>query len=327
MTFPDVLCQLTDMVNPRGAVPVFTRADFARSKLAPLFVDMLVNLTRFTQSEARDVNRIRHIQATPHQTDWDRWASQCYFVLAGAEQEDESGQQAIMAAQEAPATSLLLGGEDLSGGDQGAGAGLGYGLGDDGVLGGLGGMRGAGSAASGPMRLDMMGEGDIDDNGFEITSARSDTSERDRDRDGDGAPGGPGSGGGSAGRTRQSTTDSLPLTRDGDDDGFDLFLGGERAEGEDLSGRGRNGRVGRVGRGFDDDEQDADGEEAVVGRMRLGDTDPHTLSRLGLGGPRISSAASMGGQQGGHEHQSFEDDDPRGADGSVSNRSHDSDAE
>jgi serine/threonine-protein phosphatase 2A regulatory subunit B'' len=120
--FADTMCQLCDMVNPAREA-IFTRRDLRRSLMAPLFFDMLFNLNKFVQAESRDVQRIRHIHETPELSDWDRWAAQCYYLLAGAEQAEEDSaaaqqqhqqQQAQQQAQQQQALAAL----DLSQGLQ-----------------------------------------------------------------------------------------------------------------------------------------------------------------------------------------------------------------
>ena len=134
--FADTMCQLCDMVHPRKEA-VFTRRDLIRSRMAPLFFDMLFNLNKFVLAESRDVARIRHIHDTPEQSDWDRWAAQCYYVLAGAEQAEEDVAQQTQAALDLSQGLQVLQSMDLdldgTGGDPHGGGGLGMGLGLSGL--------------------------------------------------------------------------------------------------------------------------------------------------------------------------------------------------
>lgn len=90
MNLNDIICQITDMVSPDELVPVFTKKQLYNSGLFPTICDMLFNLHRYAISESRDVYRIRHQHYTPEQTDWDRWASQCYYILVGADIDEEN---------------------------------------------------------------------------------------------------------------------------------------------------------------------------------------------------------------------------------------------
>jgi hypothetical protein len=62
---------------------VLSYSTLRKSGLAATIFDLLFNLTKFVQSEARDVNRIRAQQAG--HDEWERWAAQTYYMLAGAE--------------------------------------------------------------------------------------------------------------------------------------------------------------------------------------------------------------------------------------------------
>ena len=86
ISFADVLCQLTDAINPRsqasGARGSIMLADLRRSRMVPLLVNTLCNVSKFLTSESGDMQAMREAQATPHLTDWDRWAVAEYANLS-----------------------------------------------------------------------------------------------------------------------------------------------------------------------------------------------------------------------------------------------------
>lgn len=91
-SFADILCQLTDMVNPESLrkarlphakpFPVtFSRMDLRRSKMTSAFCNILFNLNKFLLLESAHSSEIRARQAQPHLTEWDRFAKAAYEAL------------------------------------------------------------------------------------------------------------------------------------------------------------------------------------------------------------------------------------------------------
>jgi len=90
--FADILCQLTDAINPRSQPSAprgsITLADLKRSRMVPLLVNTLTNVTKLLRSEVSDMHALREAQATPYLSDFDRWARAEYAKCA-EEDEDE----------------------------------------------------------------------------------------------------------------------------------------------------------------------------------------------------------------------------------------------
>jgi len=88
VSFPDILCQMTDMVKPRveGKICI---ADLLHCKMGGLFFNVLFNLNKFIQYEQRDPAIIFHERSTPEWTDWDRYAKAEYIRLSMEDEGDE----------------------------------------------------------------------------------------------------------------------------------------------------------------------------------------------------------------------------------------------
>ena len=70
----------------------FTLADFKKPQsrsMAAHFFNALGNLNKFVAHETRDPYSIRQERATPHMTDWDRFAQVEYNRLAAEEEAEE----------------------------------------------------------------------------------------------------------------------------------------------------------------------------------------------------------------------------------------------
>ena len=92
--FPDIMCQLVDMVQPLDQHR-FVKKDLLRTQMAPLFFNMLFNMNKYLVYEHRDPVQIKQVHATPQLTDWDRYAIAGYFALADCdpdEEQDELGE-------------------------------------------------------------------------------------------------------------------------------------------------------------------------------------------------------------------------------------------
>ena len=90
--FEDVLCQMTDMINPLKE-GFFTMRDLKRQqKLSGTLFNILFNLNKFISFETRDPFLVRQEREDPHLTEWDRFARAEYVRLAMEEEgEDASG--------------------------------------------------------------------------------------------------------------------------------------------------------------------------------------------------------------------------------------------
>ena len=99
--FDDILCQLTDAVNPRrladGRRGQIRLSDMRRCKLMNLVANTLVNAIKFVSSEGQDMMALKEAQATPELTDWDRWAALEYARINMEDDEDEMGSSELMA--------------------------------------------------------------------------------------------------------------------------------------------------------------------------------------------------------------------------------------
>lgn len=94
VTFSDVMCQMTDMLQP--TVPnTFTLDDFKRNRqLASTFFNALVSLNKFIAYEQRDPFTQKHeLNENPDYNDWDRFAMSEYVRLA---MEEENAEQSEM---------------------------------------------------------------------------------------------------------------------------------------------------------------------------------------------------------------------------------------
>lgn len=76
------------MVNPEASAQ-FTLKDLKRSKMAFLFIDMLINLNKFAMHEQKNPLVIEEIRSTPNMTDWDRFASAEYQRYAEEDAEKD----------------------------------------------------------------------------------------------------------------------------------------------------------------------------------------------------------------------------------------------
>ena len=62
-----------------------------RSKLCPQLVNMLCNIDKFLASEAQDMHALRQAHATPHLTDFERWASLEYWRVTEEQDQHQHG--------------------------------------------------------------------------------------------------------------------------------------------------------------------------------------------------------------------------------------------
>lgn len=98
--YQDILCQLVDMIHPNSGTSVINREDISRSRMGPLFFNVLFNLGKFLLYEQRDPNRIRQQRMHPQLSEWDRYAIAGYYHLAEADQEDNRTEWEQDGAQE-----------------------------------------------------------------------------------------------------------------------------------------------------------------------------------------------------------------------------------
>jgi len=85
---PDIVCQILDMVKPKFEFPLIRRKDLRKSRVASHIFNMLFNLNKFFTMESRDPIQLQQERATPHLTEWDRFAQLEYMRLS-EEEEDE----------------------------------------------------------------------------------------------------------------------------------------------------------------------------------------------------------------------------------------------
>ena len=89
--FEDVLCQMTDMINPEKE-GYFTMRDLKRQgKLSGTLFNILFNLNKFISFETRDPFLVRQEREDPHLSEWDRFARTEYVRLAMEEEGEDGG--------------------------------------------------------------------------------------------------------------------------------------------------------------------------------------------------------------------------------------------
>ena len=81
-------CGPPGLADKPGATS-FTLRDLRASGLCAVVVNTLCNLHKFLALEAHDVHSLREQHATPHLSEWDRWAAAEYLRLT--EDEGEEG--------------------------------------------------------------------------------------------------------------------------------------------------------------------------------------------------------------------------------------------
>jgi serine/threonine-protein phosphatase 2A regulatory subunit B'' len=91
--FKDIVCQMTDMLNPKSKTQ-FTIEDFlAKKTISGIFFNALVNLNKFLNYEQRDPFSVKkEISDNPDFSDWDRFALNEYVRLAMEEENAENNQ-------------------------------------------------------------------------------------------------------------------------------------------------------------------------------------------------------------------------------------------
>jgi len=91
ISFPDVLCQANDFVNPNTEGKL-VYSDFCKPEvinISGMMFNILFNLNKFIAFEQRDPHWIRAQQENPDLTEWDRFVAIEYARLASAEEERE----------------------------------------------------------------------------------------------------------------------------------------------------------------------------------------------------------------------------------------------
>lgn len=91
--FKDILCQMSDMLNPK-VKDQYRLEDFLEKKnISGVFFNALVNLNKFLNYEQRDpFSAKKEINDNPGFTDWDRFALNEYVRLAMEEENAENNQ-------------------------------------------------------------------------------------------------------------------------------------------------------------------------------------------------------------------------------------------
>jgi len=92
VSFSDVLCQLSDMIEPEEP-GVFHLKNFLEHRTtATVFFSMLLSLHKLLEYEQRDPFALKHQQREhPDYTDWDRFCQQEYLRLAVEQDDDDEG--------------------------------------------------------------------------------------------------------------------------------------------------------------------------------------------------------------------------------------------
>eukprot|EP00184_Porphyridium_aerugineum_P006966 CAMPEP_0184695572 /NCGR_PEP_ID=MMETSP0313-20130426/3172_1 /TAXON_ID=2792 /ORGANISM="Porphyridium aerugineum, Strain SAG 1380-2" /LENGTH=1272 /DNA_ID=CAMNT_0027154063 /DNA_START=302 /DNA_END=4120 /DNA_ORIENTATION=+ len=97
----DVVCQILDMVKkPITSSPALKMRDIVNSRLSAHLFNLMFNLNKLFQIEARDPLQIRHEHMSPELTPWDRFAAVEYLRLSSEEEE------AAVEAAEVPSNEL-----------------------------------------------------------------------------------------------------------------------------------------------------------------------------------------------------------------------------
>ena len=88
VNFPDVLCQMIDLINPEDDTALklsdFTKAD--KRGISGVLFDILFNLNKFMRFESRDPFQEKMKRDDPFNSDWDRFANMEYHRLAAEEE-------------------------------------------------------------------------------------------------------------------------------------------------------------------------------------------------------------------------------------------------
>jgi len=93
ISFRDVLCQLLDAITPHGRQGSFTLAELRASRMCPLVVNALCNITKFLAGEAHDLQAVRFMQSTPELTQFDRWALGEYKRICDDDDDDDDEEE------------------------------------------------------------------------------------------------------------------------------------------------------------------------------------------------------------------------------------------
>lgn len=95
--FPDILCQLSDMIAPKYD-GVFQLSDFKqRKKFAGTFFALFSSITKFLAFEHRDPFLVKQVD-NQGLTEWHRWCADEYLRLAMEEGDQEGGEEGANAA-------------------------------------------------------------------------------------------------------------------------------------------------------------------------------------------------------------------------------------
>lgn len=91
--FKDVLCQMTDMLNPKTENKFVLQDFFNKRQISGVFFNALLNLNKFIAYEQRDPFSIKkEVTENPDFSEWDRFAFTEYIRLAMEEENAESNE-------------------------------------------------------------------------------------------------------------------------------------------------------------------------------------------------------------------------------------------
>ena len=92
MPFADVMCQMTDMIKPKGPPGLLVEEDFLKQEcrgVSGAVFDAMINLNKYLMFESRDPFAERQKREDGFECDWDRYACLDYSRLAMEEEARE----------------------------------------------------------------------------------------------------------------------------------------------------------------------------------------------------------------------------------------------
>ncbi|XP_014671931.1 PREDICTED: serine/threonine-protein phosphatase 2A regulatory subunit B'' subunit beta-like isoform X2 [Priapulus caudatus] len=84
LPFEDCLCQMLDMVKPKG-IGAITLSDLKRCQMTPVFFDTFFNLEKYLDHEQRDPFASSRDEEGPEMSDWEKYAAEEYELLVAEE--------------------------------------------------------------------------------------------------------------------------------------------------------------------------------------------------------------------------------------------------
>ncbi|NWU97394.1 P2R3A phosphatase, partial [Upupa epops] len=94
LSFPDLLCQMLDLVKPEREGRITLR-DLKRCRMAPVFYNTFLNLQKYLDNDQRDPSAVQKDldDDGPEPSDWDRYAAKEYELLVAEESGNDSLQE------------------------------------------------------------------------------------------------------------------------------------------------------------------------------------------------------------------------------------------